>query len=92
MPRIEIDPVYGADLDDLAEVHDHHAVTDIAHDIEVVTDEHISEVEARLEVHEQVQHLCFDRLVKRGDGLVQNDDARLKGEGARHVDALALAA
>ena len=81
-----------ADLDDLAEVHDGHAVAHVAHDRQVVGDEHDRQPELALHVAQQVQHLRLDRHVERRDGLVGDQQLRLQRERARHADALALAA
>ena len=47
----------GADLDDLAEVHDRDAVGHVAHDGHVVADEQIGQVEPLLQIEQQVQDL-----------------------------------
>src|SRR5215475_11285372 len=91
MLRIAIDAVDRTDLDDLAEIHHQYAIADVAHDVEVVADEYVGEIKPDLEIGEQVQHLRLNRLVECRDGLIEDNDARLEREGARHVDALALA-
>ena len=84
--------VGGAELDDLAEVHDRDPVGDVAHDAEVVRDEDVGEVELVLQVVEQVEHLRLDRDVERRDRLVGDDQLRVQRERAGDADALALAA
>jgi hypothetical protein len=91
MLRVAVEMVHRATLHLLAEIHHHHAVADVADDVEVVADEDIGQVELRLQVYEQVQHLRLDRFVERGDGLIQDDDARLEGQRSRDVDPLPLA-
>ena len=86
---VEVDAV--AELHDLAEVHDRDAVTDVAHDGEVVGDEEVRQLELVLQVFEEVDDLRLDGHVQRGDRLVGDDELRLHREGARHADALALA-
>ena len=80
------------DLDDLAEVHDGDAVGDLAHDREVVGDEHVGRPELLLEVLEQVDDLRLDRHVERRDRLVGDDELRAQRERAGDPDPLALAA
>jgi hypothetical protein len=75
-----------------AEVHDQHAVGDVADDVEVVRDEDVGEAEVALEVLEQVQDLRLHGDVERRDRLVADDQLRVDGERARDADALALAA
>jgi hypothetical protein len=64
----------------------------VAHDRQVVGDEQIGQLEAVLEVVEQVDDLRLHRHVERGDRLVQHDQPRLERQRPRDADALALAA
>ena len=81
-----------ADLDDLAEVHHRDLVADVAHDGQVVRDEHVREAELVLQVLEQVDHAGLDRHVERGHWLVEHEQVGVEREGARDADALALPA
>src|SRR6266481_10144863 len=92
MLRVAVDRLDGAQLDDLAEIHHHHTVAEILHDIEVVADEEVGEAELGLEIDQHVQHLRLDRLVERRHRLVEDDQTWPERQGARDVDALALAA
>ena len=87
-----VDAGGGADLDDLAEIHDHHAVAHELHHVKIVRDEHIGQSEARLEPADQRQDLRLHRLVERRDGFVEDDELRLEDERARDVDPLPLSA
>ena len=80
------------ELDDAAEVHHRDPAADVAHDGEVVGDEEVREVEALLQLTQQVDDLRLDRHVERGHRLVAHDEVGLEREGARDADALALAA
>ena len=82
----------GRELHHLAEVHDRDPVGDVAHDAEVVGDEHVAQPELVLQLVEQVDHLRLDRDVERRDRLVEQDQLRVDRERARDPDALALAA
>ena len=79
-------------LDDAAEIHDRHALAEIAHDAEVVRDEDEGEPAALLQPLQQQQYLRLDRNVEGGDGLVGNQQFRLQRERAGDADPLALAA
>src|SRR5438105_2423944 len=79
-------------LDDLAEVHDHHPVADVAHDREVMGDEEIRELQLLLKIFEQVDDLGLDRHVQRRDGLIAYHQLRVQGKGPSDADALPLAA
>ena len=63
-------------LDDPAEVHDRHAVREVAHDGKVVGDEDDREAEAGAQVLEQAQDRRLDRDVEGRDRLVGDDDTR----------------
>ena len=79
-------------LDHLADVHDRHAVGDVADDAEVVRDEEVREAELFLEVGEEVDDLGLDGHVEGRDGLVGDDKPRVQGQRPGDADALALAA
>jgi len=78
------------DLDDPAEVHHRHAVTDVPHDAEIVCDEQVGQPELLLEVFHQVENLCLDGDVKRRHRLVGDDEVRIDRECAGDPDPLAL--
>src|SRR5260370_6340612 len=64
MQRVVVNLSTVRDLDDLAEVHDRHAVADVAHYGEVVGDEQIRELVLVLQVLEQVHDLRLNRYVQ----------------------------
>src|SRR5438067_1810314 len=90
--RLAVERDAVSELGHLAEVHDHDAVRDVAHDVEVVRDEDVRESEVALQVLQQVEYLRLNRDVQRGDRLVADNQLRVDGERARHADSLALAA
>ena len=57
----------------------------------VVRDQH-DRKSAPLDVEDQLQHAARFLHAKSRSGLVHDDDLRAEGRGARHGDALALAA
>jgi hypothetical protein len=79
-------------LDNLAEVHDEHMVRHVLHDIEVVANEDVGELQPLLQVGEQVQHLGLHRLVKSRHRLVRDHEARFQRQGPRDVHTLSLTA
>src|SRR6516165_6457373 len=92
MTRVVVDVLDRADLDRLAEIHHHDPVADESYDAQIVRDEDVGEMETRLELLQQIENLCFNRFVERGDGLIEDEKARLHRQRACDVDALALAA
>src|SRR5439155_4361570 len=92
MLRRVVELVAIGELDGVTEIHDHHAVGDVADDVQVVRDEDVGECKLALQVLEQVEDLRLHRDVERGDGLVAHDQLRVDGERAGDADALALAA
>ena len=50
-------------LDELAEIHDGDAIADMAHHAEVMGNEQIGDLEARLQIPQQIDHLGLDRHV-----------------------------
>ena len=81
-----------AHLDDLAQVHHRHAAADMAHQPQVVGDEQVGQLQALLQVHQQVDHLCLDRHVERRHRLVGDDELRLERQRPGQADPLPLAA
>ena len=82
----------GPDLDDLAQIHDGHAVADALHHGDVVADEEIGEPQFLLQVQHQVDDLRLDRDVERRHGLVGDDQLRRQRQGACDAQSLPLAA
>ena len=92
MLRCLVDRLHRADFDDLAKVHDHHPVADVANHAEVVRDEEIGQRQPRPEVGQKVQHLRLDRLVQRRHGFIEDQHPRPHRERARDIRALPLPA
>ena len=91
MDRLLVELLGRRDLHHLAEVHDDDPVRDVAHDTEVVGDEHVAEMELLLEVVEQVDDLGLDGDVERRDGLVEQDQLRVDRQRPGDPDPLPLA-
>ena len=79
-------------LDDTPEIHDDDAIGDVLHDAQVMADEQVREVERRLQIHEQIEHLSLDRYVERGNRFVADDELGLDRERARNADPCTLPA
>ena len=92
MRRAGINLINRAFFRHLPQIHHQHAVADILHHIQIMADEHISQAEAFLEVHKQVQHLRFHAFIQRRDRFIQNDQARAERQSAGDIHALALTA
>src|SRR5665647_2111321 len=80
------------DLNDLAEVHDGHAVGGVLDHRQVVGDEDVRQFELVLKVLEEVDHLRPDGHVEGAHRLVADDELRVERQGAGDADALALPA
>ncbi len=61
-------------FDDLAEVHDRNAVTDLTDDTKIVRDEQQRQPQLLLQVLEKVQDLTLDGDVQTGHGLVGDQE------------------
>jgi hypothetical protein len=79
-------------LDDTAEIHYHDAVADMPHDVEVVGDKEVGQVELAPQIGEQVQDLRLDRFVECRHRLVEDQQPRLERQRAGDVDPLPLPA
>ena len=62
------------------------------YDAQIVADKQIADAVARLQIAQQLDHLCLHRHVEGRGRLVEQEEARLQDEGAGERDALALAA
>ena len=89
---VGVDGFGGAFFDDAAEVHDGGAVGEPADDGQVVGDEQVGDAEVLAELFEQFEDLVLGGDVEGGDGLVEDDQFRVEGDGAGDGDALALPA
>ena len=62
-------------------LHDDDVVGHLAHHRQVVGDEQVGQPQVGLQLGQQAQDLGLDEDVQGGDGLVQDDDLRLEGQG-----------
>src|SRR3989440_11456112 len=90
--RLLEDPLGRPLLDHAAVTHDEDLVADGADDLQVVTDEEVGQLVARLQLAQEVDDLRLHRHVERGGRLVEDEEARLEEHGAGDGDALAVAA
>ena len=86
------DLVPGALLDDSTPVHDRDPVREHVDDREVVTDEQARELQALLQLLQQVEESGLHRDVERARRLVRDEQFRGERECPGDADALALAA
>ena len=92
MRRAGINLIHRAFFRDLAQIHHQHAVTDILHHIQIMTDENIGQAKAFLEVHEQVQDLRLHAFIEGRDRFIQDNQTRAEGECTGDIHPLALTA
>src|SRR5215831_15530979 len=85
-----VDRFYRANLNDVAEIHHQDPITDELHDVQIMRDEQIRQVQLLLQLHEEIQHLRFDRFIEGRNGLIENDQARSQSQGTGNVHALLL--
>ncbi len=79
-------------FDNAPEIHDEHAVGEIANDRKIMRNEEIGKRQLRLHLDQQVEDLRLDRKVEGRDRLVADDELRLQDQRAGDADPLALAA
>ena len=76
MQRTAEQHLAGPRLHDAPPVHDRDPRAEEPHHREVVGDEEERKVVLPLELAQEIEHLRLDRDVERGDGLVEDDEAR----------------
>src|SRR5260221_11605902 len=79
-------------LDDAAEVNHRDLVAQIFHHREVVADQDGAPSELVPQILQEIEYLLLYRDVERADRLVGDDQLRLRNQGPRDRDALAVAA
>lgn len=79
------------DLDNASEVHDRHAIREMTHHREVVSDDEIREREALFEVYEEVHDLRPHRRIESRCRLISHEKSWLSREGTRDSHTLSLA-
>ncbi len=86
------DLVGAAQFDDMAQVHDHHPVRQVAHDRQVVADEKKRRSVLPLDLHQEVGHRRLNGHVECRYRFVRHHDLGAPGEGAGDAHALFLPA
>ena len=61
----------------VAQIHNHDIVGNVFHNAHVMRNEHVSQVELILQILHQVQNLCLNGNVKRGNRLIADDEFRV---------------
>jgi hypothetical protein len=77
------DPPGWAALNNMAEIHDQNTVAQQPHDIEVVADEEIGQVELSSQIGKQMEDHDLYRDVECGGWLVEDQEPRLDGNRTR---------
>ncbi len=75
---------------DVAEIHHHSSISNLADDTQVVGDEQIRQAEFSLQFREEGDDARLDGDIESTEGLVQDEEIRLQPECAGDTDALAL--
>ena len=74
----------------MTQIHHQYAVRNVFHHREVMRNEDQRQSHFTLQFLQQVNHLRLNRDVQRRDGLVTDNQLRLKDQGAGDTDTLAL--
>ena len=92
MQGFSIDGVAVGQLHQVAQIHHRNTVGNILHDVQVVGDEHIGQVQLLLQILQQIDDLALNGNVQSGDGLIAHNKLRLNGQSAGNADTLTLTA
>ena len=92
MQGLQVEVVGVANFEDLAQVHDDDLAADVPDDAQVVGDEQHGEVQVLLKLMQQIDDLCLDGNIQRGDRFVGDKEFRVDGEGPGDDRALTLSA
>ena len=91
MQRLPVQLMLFRRLYDFAQIHHGHAITDMAHDAQIMRYKQIAELKFRLQRFEQIYDLRLGRDIQSGNRLVGDNQLRLHGQGAGNTDTLTLA-
>ena len=80
------------DLHDLAQVHHHDPVTDIANHCQIVANEHISQMKLLLQTLKQVQNLRLYGNIQCGNGLIAKNQLWIHRQSPDDANTLPLTA
>src|SRR3989338_1699964 len=92
MERIVEDLLRPRQFDDFPPVHHRNLTADSFDNLEVVRNKKIGQVEFALQLTQEIDDLLLDDDVQRRHRLIQNQQFRIKHQGAGDGDALALPA
>ena len=70
--------IVGAQLHGMTKIHHQHAVGNMLYDRQIVGDENQRQPHFPLQLLQQVNHLCLNRHVQRGDRLIADNELRFK--------------
>ena len=90
MFRVRIERLGVGQLHYFSEIHDCHPGRNMLHDLEVVSNEKISETQLFLQILHEIDDLSLNRYIQRGDRLITDDELRFDRECARNTDSLPL--
>ena len=74
----------------LSKEHDAYPVGQVTHHAEVVRNEQVGQLEFGLQVSKQVEHLCLNRYVKRGNRFIAYDQPGVQRQSTGDAHALPL--
>ncbi len=77
-------------FNDLPKIHHRHTMGYPLNNRHVVTDEYVGKSTFFLQFHHQINDLCLNGDIKRGNRLVGNENIGISRESTRYTDTLTL--
>jgi hypothetical protein len=90
MLRILVEFLIGCQFHDSSQIHDSHAVADMLHHAQVMSNKEIGKPHLLLELDQQVDHLGLNGDVESRDRLIAYDHPWIQGQGPCNADSLPL--
>ena len=77
-------------FDDTPQIQDGDVVGKVAYRLQIVRDEEVDQIEAALQIHEEIQDLRLHRDIQGARRFVEDQEFRAKNQRPRHGDTLFL--
>ena len=77
MPRVIVDLINAALLDDAAGIHDSDIISNLGHNAEIVRDVDHGEILLLLQILYEVEDLCLDSDIESGRRFIAYEDVRI---------------
>ncbi len=80
----------GTQFNDSTLIEECHAWTEAPDDLQLMSDEHNSEAESSIQIHQKIENLQGGRGIQGGGGFITQKDARIQGQSPGDADSLFL--